>query len=30
MKGTFMTNVLIFIISSFLASFAFESYDRSF
>lgn len=30
MKGSFFTNVIIFIISSFLVSFAFESYDRSF
>ena len=29
-RGYFLTNIIIFIFSSFLSSFAFDSYDRSF
>lgn len=30
MRGYFLTNIIIFVFSYFLISFAFESYDRSF
>lgn len=29
-RGYFLTNIIIFLFSSFLSSFAFDSYDRSF
>lgn len=30
MRSYFITNIIIFVFSSFLTSFAFDSYDRSF